>query len=117
VRRVPEVRSVHPRIRSAGLRQAGNMPIQGYAAGVFKLGAARVEKLFEELRAGGIWVEALLPVHDEIVAECDSSWAELVNDLMGQAMESALTDIETGEVHCRVPVKTDGKVMSRWTKE
>lgn len=117
VRRVPEVRSVHERVRAAGLRQAGNMPIQGYAADVMKIGMARVEARFEEMRRQGLGVEALLPVHDEILSEVDEEWAEEVAEIVGAEMAKALVDAETGELRCRVPIETDGKVMDRWSKE
>lgn len=116
VRRIPEVRSVHERVRAAGLREAGNMPIQGGAAGVFKLGAARVEQRLEMLRAQGIGTEALVPVHDELVCEVDEDWAEEVAEIVKAAMENALTDEQTGEVLCRVPVKVDVKAMEKWEK-
>ncbi len=115
VRRVPEIHSTHNRVRQAGLRQAGNMPIQGMAADVMKLGMARVERLLAQWRADGVYAEALLAVHDELLIECDPKWAEEIKAMVMWEMESALTDTD-GVVHCACPVLTDGKIMDRWTK-
>lgn len=118
VRRIPEVRSVHERVRQAGLRQGGNMPIQGFAADVMKIGMARVEQRLSSLREDNrIYAEALLPIHDELVSEVDEKWADEVGEMIGYEMEGALTDIETGEEFCRVPIKSDGHSMERWSKE
>lgn len=118
VRRIPEVRSVHERIRAAGLRQGGNNPIQRGAAGVFKIGMARSEKTLSMLRENhSIHAEALLPIHDELLCEVDEEWAEEVGQMYGWEMSEALRDEETGEYMCRVPITTDGKSMNRWEKE
>lgn len=118
VRRIPEVRSVHERVRQAGLRQGGNMPIQGFAADVMKIGMARVEQRLSSLRDDNrIYAEALLPIHDELVSEVDEEWADDVGEMIGFEMEQSLTDIETGEDYCRVPIKSDGHSMERWSKE
>lgn len=45
VRRVPEVRSCHERVRQAGLRQPGNHRIIACEAGMVKVAQARVEDL------------------------------------------------------------------------
>ena len=119
VRPVPEVRSVHKRIREAGLRQAGNMPIQGSQADIFKVGMARVERRLVEWRAAGVGVEALLPIHDELLVEVEEGWEDEVKTLLEWEMGRAMHDGQTGELRCRVPILTEGKVMEedRWTKE
>lgn len=118
VRRVPEVRSVHNRIQMAGLRQGGNMPIQGFAADVMKIGMARAESRLVQLREDNrIYAEALLPIHDELVSEVEEDWADEVGEIIGSEMEQALTDVDTGEEYCRVPIATDGHSMERWQKE
>jgi DNA polymerase-1 len=117
VRQIPEVRSVHEKIRAAGLRQAGNMPIQGFAADVFKLGMSRVDVRMQQFREAGIYAEALLPIHDELVSEVDEEWVDEVGEIVGWEMSEALRDEETGEYMCRVPIATDGHSMSRWEKD
>lgn len=116
VRRVPETRSVHERVRQAGLRQAGNMPIQGFAADTFKIGMGRVERRLELIRGQGIEAEALLPIHDELLMEADEKWADEVGEFAGWEMQQALTDEDTGEDYCRVPIMTDGHSMTEWKK-
>lgn len=80
-RLVPETRSVHRRIVSAGLRQAQNQPIQTGAADIFKIGAADVHDLGEEIRAGLLnskytYWEPLLAVHDQLLHESDPEISE-----------------------------------------
>lgn len=116
VRRVPEVDSVHERVQAAGLRQAGNMPIQGVAGDVFKIGMSRAHERFEQYRHCGVDVELLLPVHDELVSEVDEAWSDIAKEGMVCEMSQAMTDTETKELRCRVSVDADGKEMERWTK-
>lgn len=116
VRLVPEVRSVHERVVAAGLRQAGNMPIQGFAADVMKIGMGRVERMWEEVRGNGVDVEALLTIHDELISEVEEDWAESVLEWKQNEMGKALVDEKSGVEQCLVPILADGKVMDRWEK-
>ncbi len=115
VKRVPQVRSCHARIREEGLRQAGNMPIQGDAADVFKIGMARVERLLAEWRAMGVYAEALLPIHDELLIEADEKWADTIRVMVEVEMARALVDSE-GVLHSRCPILAEGSTMSEWRK-
>lgn len=67
-RPVPEARSALPWIRSAGLRQAGNMHIQSFAAGILKLVMAEVWDEWVRFwhKYGIKW---LMQVHDELIFE------------------------------------------------
>lgn len=117
VRLCPEVRSVHERIVAAGMRQGGNHPIIAMEAGMMKIAQARVESTFDQVwRASGVEVNAIIPVHDEIVVEVDEDWAEEVSVGMGEDMERSLVDEGTGKSMCSVPIVTDGKVTERWEK-
>ena len=116
VRRIPEVRSCHERIRSAGLRQAGNMPVQATAADVNKLGMARTEAMLEAYRASGLDAWALMSIHDELLLEVEEGWAEEVCAGVQFEMGSSMVDIKTGEEMCSVPIAAEGKVMDRWEK-
>lgn len=116
VRLVPEMMSVHSRVQAAGLRQAGNHSIQGGAADLMKLAMAIVEQELAGMRQGGIGVDALLPIHDELLSEADEDWAEGVNVVIGECMDRVLVDEGTGVEQCRVPIRSDGKVMDRWEK-
>lgn len=117
IRQVPEVYSSFDHIVAAGLRQAGNMPIQGLAAGVFKIAMAKLERRFAALRADGIWVNAILPVHDELIVEVDRKYAEEVQGIMTLEMNASMNYLGSNECALRVPVLSDGKIMDRWIKD
>jgi DNA polymerase I len=116
VRRIPEMRSVHERVRDAGLRQGGNHPLIGGEAGIYKIAQARIEDRLILLRAQGIGVEAVIPVHDELVLEVDEEWAEYVAQVVCWEMEQALVD-DQGQLRCRVPIVAESKIGERWSKE
>lgn len=116
VRRVPEAQSCHERVRAAGLRQGGNHPLIGGEAGVVKIAMARIEEKLEWWRAAGVGVEAVVPVHDELILECDSEWAEEVAEVVKQEMERAVEDLETGEQVLRAPITAESRVVERWSK-
>lgn len=117
VRLVPEVWSCHERIKQAGLRQAGNHPIIAMESGIYKVAQARVERRLIEFRDQGIHAEAVLPVHDELIAEVDEDWVDEVGDTMGWEMEESLRDIDSGEMLTTVPTVSEGHAMFRWTKD
>lgn len=116
VRLVPEVRSTHERVVAAGLRQAGNMPIQGFAADIMRLGMGIVEHEWEQLRADGVEVEALMTIHDEILSEVEEDWADGLAVVQPELMKRALVDEETGVEQCLVQIEAEGKCMERWEK-
>lgn len=111
VRQVPEVQSSLERVRAQGLRQAGNMPIQGDAADIMKIGMARVERLLEGWREAGVYVEALLPIHDELLIEADERYAEEI----GAGVELEMSRAMEG-YPMRCPILAEMKVMNRWLK-
>jgi DNA polymerase-1 len=117
IRRVPEVRSVHKRVVAAGLRQAGNMRIQGTGADMLKLAQAEIQDWVDkELMGMGIWCWPLNEVHDELIYEIEEGYGELLLAKAEDVMSGVLTDKQTGERLCRVPIVAEGKVMSRWEK-
>lgn len=74
------VRSVHPWVVSAALREAGNLPIQGTACGCLKLAMAQVMDDFTTLKMyKDVWWP-LLPIHDEILSEVRADMAEEVGE-------------------------------------
>jgi DNA polymerase I-like protein with 3'-5' exonuclease and polymerase domains len=116
VRLIPEVRSMIERVVAAGLRQGGNMPIQGDAADVMKIGMGRVERVWERVRTDGVECEALLPVHDELISEVEEDWAECAVGWKESEMGRALVDEKSGREWSLVPLLAEGKVMERWEK-
>ena len=117
IRLVPEIRSCHPYKRSEGVRQAGNMPVQGANAEQTKLVMGELEEEYEHMRAVGIDVEALLPIHDEIISETDEEQAEVIGDsIIAPIFRNVMVDKQTGENLWRVPINADAKVSERWAR-
>lgn len=116
VRRVPEVRSVHKRVVAAGLRQAGNMPIQGTQADLNKIAIAEIYAAIQEIRTQGVRCWPVVSVHDEFGAEIEQGYGELLKDMMEDIMSRVMVDRETGEHMLRVPIVASGKVSQRWSK-
>jgi len=89
---IPEGRSVIPRVQSAGLRQAGNMPIQSTAGGILKLAMAELQDAVLDWRRAypGEILEPLLQIHDELVFELSDSlaqdWCEYAKGVMTSAV-------------------------------
>jgi len=119
VRRVPETHSCHSYIRSAGLRQAGNMPIQSTSAGQTKLAMGELDEDFTNIYSDGAgpFVWPLLTIHDQLMVETSEDSAEDIRDIMIDRFSNVMTDRETGENCWRVPVKSDGEILERWKKE
>lgn len=117
IRLVPEVRSCHSYIRSAGIRQAGNMPVQGCSAEQTKLVMGELEQDFLEMHEQqGIWVWPLLTIHDQVMVEAEEDYAELICDVMKTRFSEVMWDKQTGEDLWRVPIKSDGEILDRWVK-
>ena len=77
IRRIPEVYSVHRGVVNAGLRQAGNQPVQASAQGTIKLAMAEVVGLIQEYQAcPGVICWPLLQIHDELLFELSTDIAE-----------------------------------------
>ena len=108
---VAAVRSVHPWVVSAALRETGNFPYQGLNSGALKLSqAAIMDDLVEAGAYGDVWYP-LLPVHDEIVSEVRIDYAQEVAELMKFRFEEC--------VPLAVPVKAEfktGKDVLTWGK-
>lgn len=117
VRRIPEVRSTHQWIQSAGVRQGANVPIQGFSADLMKLIMGEVwERLCRLDREYGIKTRPLNSIYDALMIEADEDDAEAVRCMIGEVMENVLVDRQTGRSHCKVPVKSEGHCSKRWEK-
>lgn len=102
----PGVRSVHPWIINTTLREAGNMPIQGFACGVFKLGMAETMDGMTAARMyGDVWWP-LLPIHDEILSECREDVAEEIGEYIADVFRKTVT--------LRVPLDADYTSAPTW---
>lgn len=116
VRRVPEVQSALSHIRSAGLRQAANTPIQGTGADWMRLVMGSVDEILSDLRTKGVWAHPLLSIHDELICEVEEDWAEYVSEAIAAEMISVMTDRDSGEHMFRVPIDATARVSKEWSK-
>lgn len=118
VRRIPEVRSVHQRVMSAGLRQAGNHAIQNSGSDMLKLAIAQIQdEVVETLRSMEIPISPLMIIHDEWLGEVCRGMGETVGEEVERIMGDVLKDKDTGENRFTVPIKAESKVMDRWEKD
>lgn len=85
---LPAVHSPDERISAEALRQAQATPIQGGAAEIFKLWLVEVWGRIERMRAAGIYVELLLPVHDAMLFEVDDWAYELLDAEIKDALDT-----------------------------
>lgn len=106
-RRVPEARSRLSRIAKAGLRKAGNMPIQASAQGILKLAMAelmphvRYYQSFSDVRC---W--PLLQIHDELIFELSPNIAD--------EFAALTTEIMCNTVELPVPVRSSAVTALHW---
>jgi DNA polymerase I-like protein with 3'-5' exonuclease and polymerase domains len=56
-------------------------------------------------------------VHDELLIETPEDHGETIQALLGEVFEQVLFCRKTGRSMCKVPIKSDGKLMERWVKE
>ena len=115
VRRIPQARSYHEHIQEEGLRAAGNMQIQGTAAGVMKLAMVL---LGEDIEDRLEWSRPLMTIHDELIHQVEEDRAESFGEYVKLSMEEAGNNGGSGgvEMRFRVPIKCEEKVSERWKK-
>jgi DNA polymerase-1 len=103
---VAAVRSIHPWVVSAALREAGNMPIQGFACGTLKLVMAQVQQELTDVGMyGDVWYP-LLPIHDEILSEVREDMAEEVGTYIADCFRQC--------VELRVPLDAEWATSPSW---
>ena len=100
-----DINSSNFNLRSFAERTAMNTPIQGTAADVIKKAMIDVS---EALRENQLSSRLLLQVHDELVLEVKAEEANMVGDIVKEAMESA--------VLLSVPLIADIKSGPNWAK-
>jgi len=117
VRRIPETQSFLGYVQEAGVRQGSNHGIQGFNADLAKLAMGEMTERFNVLAEYGIPVYPLMHVYDEFLHEVPEDQGEVVQAVMEEVMGNVLTDRQTGVRMCKVPIKSDGKLMTKWVKE
>ena len=116
VRQIHGIWSVHKHIVSECLRQAGNMPIQGFAAELMKLWMFLIkspvegEGMIHEWRESGP-IYPLLTVHDELNFECDPAIAPIVKEQTVQLVEYI-----GEELGLACPLLAEGDILPYWKK-
>jgi DNA polymerase-1 len=117
VRLTPEGRSALRKVIDAGLRQAGNMRIQGTAACLMKIAMIRMmEELLPALEALGVDAVPIMSIHDEVIFEAESEQAEMVAGCLEETMNDVLRGVMPEGQEFRVPILSDSKVGERWKK-
>lgn len=107
-RLIPEVRSALSWVQAAGLRQAGNQPIQSGAQGIIKLAMAEIWELVTAYQTAypGERCWPLLQIHDELLFE-------LSKPIAGDFCQMARHVMETA-VPLTVPVKAEYGIGDNW---
>lgn len=106
-RLIPETRSVFPRIVNAGLRQAGNFPIQSMAQQIIKQAMGDLNGIYQELQEGGRWVcNPLMQIHDELIWEMSKEIIETAVPIIKCIMESV--------VELCMPIVVDHNIGQTW---
>lgn len=107
MRMIPEGMSRVPRIKRAGLRQAGNMPVQGGAQGMIKLDMFQLMdyvRLYQSYSDVRCW--PLLQIHDELIFELSPN---IVDDFCADAL-----NVMKHNVKLRIPVGASCSTAYSW---
>ncbi len=102
-RYLSDINASNRQVREASERMAINMPIQGSAADIMKLGMIRTAQALAAARSRA---RILLQVHDELVFEAPAEEAGETAELAAQAMSGALA--------LSVPLVVDLKTGPNW---
>ncbi len=87
-RYLPELKSANFNVRSFGKRVALNTPIQGTAADIIKIAMIRVR---DALKVNCPEARLILQVHDELVIETPEACVAVVEQVVRECMEHAMT--------------------------
>ncbi|MEO5927683.1 MAG: DNA polymerase I [Patescibacteria group bacterium] len=102
-RPTPDINSPMPQFRAAAERMAINMPVQGTAADLMKIGMIEVDAKLPKISPGS---RLLLQVHDELVLEVPEDEVEKV--------AAAVQDIMQTVEKIGVPIVVDAKEGKNW---
>ena len=102
-RYLPEIKSSNFNLRSFAERTAMNTPIQGSAADIIKQAMIDMNSRLEK---EGLESRMLLQVHDELIFETPAHEIEILEKIVPEVMESAIT--------LDVPLKVDSSHGKSW---
>ena len=108
---IPQVRSTLPYKVHEGLREAQNFSVTSSNAEQTKLAMAECEELFLE---SGVWSWPLLSIHDQVIAEVEEDYADVIGDEMVRIFEECMVDRQTGKDLWRCPIKAECEILERW---
>lgn len=117
VRRIPQARSYLGYVQQAGIREGCNHGIQGFSADIMRLAMAEIDEHLHNLKEVGVDSWPLMTIYDELLIECGEDHGEIVECALEEVMDNVLTDKASGVRMCKVPIKSEGKVLTRWVKE
>jgi DNA polymerase I-like protein with 3'-5' exonuclease and polymerase domains len=104
-RLIPEVRSAWDWVRLAGLRQAGNAPIQMGAQSIMKEAMRRLVPIYQDL-SKQYYIKPLLQIHDDLLWEVQEEALPILVPIIKTVME-----------HCTqlaVPLAVDFATGRKW---
>ncbi len=84
-RPTPDINSSNFMVREGAMRAAINVPFQGSAADIMKIGMIHAQAALEKLSDAKL----LLQIHDSLIVECNEADADNVAKLLKQTMEDA----------------------------
>lgn len=107
MRLIPEIMSVHRRIREEGVRYSVNAPIQMGAQAIEKEAMYQCRWIYEEAFPNGE-VIPLNQIHDDVIWQIREDLVDVVIPLIKESMEHCMDD------RLSVPLKVDFKVGDDW---
>ncbi len=102
-RYLKDIQSANAIVRGFAERNAVNAPIQGSAADVIKIAMINIHRVMKEKKVKS---KMLLQVHDELVFDIYNGEKEIMEEIVKQEMESAVT--------LSVPLDIDYKFADNW---
>ena len=102
-RALPDIYSSNFNLRSFAERTAMNTPIQGTAADIIKVAMVALD---QAIRQRGLQARLLLQVHDELILEAPQEEITILEDLVPEVME--------GAVSLSVPLKVEAASGNNW---
>lgn len=106
IRRIPEVKSSLPYVVAAGLREAGNQPVQSTAQGIMKIAMQDLVPVYKRLLEERWRIEPMMQIHDSLEWHVENRRIKLFYQILKAVMENA--------VRLSIPIKVDGKYGRVW---
>lgn len=102
-RKIPDINARNFNVRGFAERTAINSPIQGSAADILKIAMINLDRALTEK---GYKTQLLLQVHDEIILDVPKEELDVIQKLVKETMEDAMT--------LAVPLKVDENTGQTW---